>query len=227
VTRVLVVDDDPPIRRVLSINLRARGYDVETVPDGRSALAACHQSMPDVIVLDLGLPDLDGVDVVRQLRQFSSTPVLVLSARQGSADKVGALDAGADDFVTKPFGVDELLARLRALLRRAGAAEEEQTLVELTVATVDLAAHTVVRRDDGTTIRLTPTEWKMLEALVRHPGRLVTQRDLLHQVWGPAYENESNYLRLYVGQLRRKLEADPSRPRHLLTEPGMGYRFQP
>jgi two-component system KDP operon response regulator KdpE len=227
VTRILVVDDDAQIRRALSINLRARGYDVETVPDGTAALTACNDDPPDAVILDLGLPDIDGIEVVTRLRRHSQVPVLVLSARQGSTDKVAALDAGADDYVTKPFGVEELLARLRALLRRIGSPEDDVTVIELTEVTVDLAAKTVTRRADGERVRLTPTEWKLLDVLLRAPGRLVAQRDLLQRVWGPAYESESNYLRLYVGQLRRKLETDPSRPRHLLTEPGMGYRYQP
>jgi two-component system KDP operon response regulator KdpE len=187
-------------------------------------LAAAHASPPDLVLLDLGLPDLDGVDVIRRLRDHSDVPIVVLSARAGSTDKVGALDAGADDYVTKPFGVDELLARLRAVLRRSPDSADPAP-VRLGDAVVDLAARTVTRA--GEPVHLTPTEWGVLEVLLRNPGRLVPQRQLLHAVWGPSYDTETNYLRLYLAQLRRKLEPVPARPRYLLTEPGMGYRFRP
>jgi two-component system, OmpR family, KDP operon response regulator KdpE len=224
VTRVLVVDDEPQIARALAINLRARHYEVDIAANGRAALALAAERMPDVVVLDLGLPDLDGFDVIRGLRGWSQVPILVLSARQDSSDKVEALDLGADDYVTKPFGMDELLARLRAAIRR-GAPGEDLPVVTTADFTVDLAAKRVTRADVD--VRLTPTEWHLLELLVRNSGRLVTQRQLLHEVWGPAYQRETNYLRVYLAQLRRKLEPDPSRPRYLVTEPGMGYRFEP
>ena len=223
-TRVLVVDDDPQIRRALEINLAARGYDVLTSPDGESALDRARREHPDVVVLDLGLPDLDGVSVIARLRARSTVPVLVLSGRTDSADKVDALDAGADDYVTKPFGIDELLARLRALVRRAGSADEEPPVAFGDVV-VDLAATRVSVR--GAQVHLTPTEWQLLSVLLRHPGTLMSQQRLLREVWGPGYETAQGNLRLYVAQLRRKLERDPSRPVHLLTEPGMGYRFDP
>jgi two-component system KDP operon response regulator KdpE len=224
VIRVLVVDDDPQISRALRVTLRAAGYDVVTVPDGRTALRAAAAEHPDLIVLDLGLPDLDGTEVLAGLRPWFTGPVLVLSARADSHDKVGALDAGADDYVSKPFDMGELLARLRALHRR-GATGEEGPVVSTEHFTVDLAAKQVTV--DGGIVRLTPTEWGLLSALVRSPGRLVGQRQLLTSVWGPGYEKETHYLRVYMGQLRRKLEPDPARPRYLHTEPGMGYRFTP
>jgi two-component system KDP operon response regulator KdpE len=226
VTRVLVVDDEPQILRALRINLRARRYDVEVAGDGAAALRLAASHRPDIVVLDLGLPDMDGVQVIRGLRGWTNVPIIVLSGRAGSQDKVAALDAGADDYVTKPFGVDELLARVRAVTRRAAGAGEEMPAVGIGRHTVDLAAHSV-RTGDGDEVRLTPTEWHLLEILVRNPGRLVSQRQLLQEVWGPQYQSETNYLRQYLAQLRRKLEDDPARPRHLLTEPGMGYRFQP
>ncbi|CAL9288207.1 response regulator [Streptomyces sp. R02] len=222
-TRVLVVDDDPSIVRALVINLRARQYEVDSAEDGAGALRAAARH-PDVVVLDLGLPDMDGVDVIRRLREWSRVPILVLSARHASGEKVQALDAGADDYVTKPFGMDELLARLRAAVRRAEPADGGDLVVETGTFTVDLAAKKVHR--DGRDVRLTPTEWHLLEVLVRGGGRLVGQKQLLREVWGPSYGTETNYLRVYMAQLRRKLEADPSRPRHLITEPGMGYRFE-
>ncbi len=223
-TRVLVVDDEPQMLRALSANLRARGYDVDLAATGEAALARAARDHPDLVLLDLGLPGMDGVEVVRGLRGWTDVPVIVVSARHEEASKVAALDAGADDYVTKPFGMDELLARLRAALRRSAPGPEE-ALVETESFTVDLAAKQVVR--DGAPIRLTPTEWAILEILVRNPGRLVTQRQLLHQVWGPRYETETNYLRVYLGQIRAKLESDPARPRHFITEPRMGYRFVP
>jgi two-component system, OmpR family, KDP operon response regulator KdpE len=225
VTTVLVVDDEPQIVRALRINLAARGYTVLTAADGAAALRAAADGHPDVVVLDLGLPDLPGTDVIAGLRGWTSVPIIVLSARTDSADKVDALDAGADDYVTKPFGMDELLARLRAALRRATPAAASDPVVVTASFTVDLAAKKVLR--DGAEVRLTPTEWGVLELLVRNPGRLVAQRQLLQEVWGPAYGTETNYLRVYLAQLRRKLEPEPARPRHLITEPGMGYRFCP
>ncbi|MBP0457839.1 response regulator [Streptomyces montanisoli] len=226
--RVLVVDDEPGIVRALVINLRARKYEVDAASDGTSALELAAARRPDVVVLDLGLPDMDGVDVIRGLRGWTRVPILVLSARHTSDEKVEALDAGADDYVTKPFGMDELLARLRAAVRRAepvGAeGDEGAAVVETDGFTVDLAAKKVNR--DGRDVRLTPTEWHLLEVLVRNTGRLVSQKQLLQEVWGPSYGTESNYLRVYMAQLRRKLEQNPSHPRHFVTEPGMGYRFE-
>ena len=225
-TRVLVIDDEPSILRALRINLTARNYEVSTASDGASGLAAVSRDRPDVMILDLGLPDMDGTDVIHGVRGWTSTPIIVLSVWGQEHQKVAALDAGADDYVTKPFGMDELLARLRAAVRRASPAPDEP-VVTTPDFTVDLAAKRVRRdADGGSDVRLTPTEWQLLEILVRNRGRLVTQRQLLQEVWGPAYESESNYLRVYVAQLRRKLEPEPSRPRYLLTEPGMGYRFQ-
>ncbi|MGO4121025.1 response regulator [Arthrobacter sp. YAF16] len=223
-TAVLVVDDDPYLLRALRITLRAHGYDVIAASDGRSALLAAARIPPALIVLDLGLPDMDGTEVLAKLRSWSQVPVLVLSARHGSDDKVQALDAGADDYITKPFGLDELLARLRALLRRS-ADPEHEPVVTTDAFTVDLGKRRVTR--DGEDVRLTPTEWKMLEVLVRNPEKLITQQQLLSEVWGPAYAKETNYLRVYMAQLRRKLEPDAAAPRHLLTEAGIGYRFQP
>jgi two-component system, OmpR family, KDP operon response regulator KdpE len=224
VTRVLVIDDEPSILRALRINLTARNYEVSTASDGASGLAAVSRERPDVLILDLGLPDMDGTEVIHGVRGWTSTPIIVLSVWGHEHQKVAALDAGADDYVTKPFGMDELLARLRAAVRRAAPAPDEP-VVTTPDFTVDLAAKRVTRDGSGD-IRLTPTEWQLLEILVRNRGRLVTQRQLLQEVWGPAYGSESNYLRVYVAQLRRKLEPEPSRPRYLLTDPGMGYRFQ-
>ena len=224
-TRVLVVDDEPQIRRALRTNLAARGYDVDLAATGEEALAHAAAHLPDVVILDLGLPGIDGIAVVEGLRGWTQVPIIVLSVRDAEADKIGALDAGADDYVTKPFGMGELLARLRAATRRATSDEGEAPVVVTDAFTVDLAEHRVTRA--GEPVHLTPTEWHLLEVLVRHPGRLVSQRQLLQAVWGPQYEKETNYLRVYLAQLRRKLEVDPSRPRHLLTEPGMGYRFEP
>jgi two-component system KDP operon response regulator KdpE len=222
VTKVLVVDDEPSILRALRINLTARQYEVATAADGAAGLAAAASQRPDVMILDLGLPDMHGTEVIRGIRGWTSIPIIVLSVWGQEAQKVAALDAGADDYVTKPFGMDELLARLRAAVRRASPASGEP-VVSTDDFTVDLAAKRV-RKPDGD-VRLTPTEWQLLEVLVRNQGKLVTQRQLLAEVWGPAYQTESNYLRVYVAQLRRKLEPEPSRPRYLLTEPGMGYRF--
>jgi two-component system KDP operon response regulator KdpE len=223
VSRVLVVDDEPQILRALGINLRARGYDVDLAPDGTQALGLAARHHPDVVVLDLGLPDLDGVEVIRGLRGWTSVPIVVLSVRDAERDKVAALDAGADDYVTKPFGMDELLARLRAALRRASPADEE-SVVETPDFTIDLAAKRVHR--GGAEVRLTPTEWHLVEVLVRNPGKLVSQRQLLQEVWGPEYHVETAYLRVHMANVRRKLEPEPSRPRYFVTEPGMGYRFQ-
>jgi two-component system KDP operon response regulator KdpE len=222
-TRVLVIDDEAPILRALRINLTARAYEVSTAADGASGLAAMARERPDVLILDLGLPDMDGTDVIRGVRGWTSTPIIVLSAWGQESQKVAALDAGADDYVTKPFGMDELLARLRAAVRRASPAPDEP-VVSTADFVVDLAAKQVTR--DGGNIRLTPTEWQVLEVLIRNAGRLVTQRQLLQEVWGPGYQNEANYLRVYMANLRRKLEPDPSAPRYLLTETGMGYRFR-
>jgi two-component system KDP operon response regulator KdpE len=223
-TAVLVVDDDPLLLKVLKITLQANGYSVSTATDGRSALLAATQHPLRLIVLDLGLPDIDGTAVIKELRTWSQVPILVLSARHTSDDKVAALDAGADDYITKPFGPDELLARLRALLRRASD-DSHDPVVTTDAFTVDLGKHRVTR--EGQDVRLTPTEWNILELLVRNPDKLITQRQLLTKVWGPAYAKDSNYLRVYMAQLRRKLEPDTGNPRHLLTEAGIGYRFQP
>jgi two-component system KDP operon response regulator KdpE len=225
VTRILVVDDEPQIVRALRINLRARSYDVDTAPDGATALRAASRHQPDLVVLDLGLPDMEGTDVIRGLRGWTTIPIIVLSGRADSGDKVDALDAGADDYITKPFGIDELLARIRAVTRRAQPAGEAQPAVTIGRYTVDLASRSIT--GDGPDVRLTPTEWQLLDHLVRHPGKLLSQRSLLHDVWGPQYLTESNYLRQYMARLRRKLETDPAHPRHLVTEPGMGYRFKP
>ncbi|MFJ2958307.1 MULTISPECIES: response regulator [unclassified Streptomyces] len=226
-TRILVVDDEPQIVRALVINLRARRYEVDAAYDGTTALRMAADRHPDVVLLDLGLPDMDGVDVIAGIRGWTRVPIIVLSARHSSDEKVEALDAGADDYVTKPFAMDELLARLRAAERRRSDQEQGPAAARLETAafTVDLAAKKATRH--GADVRLTPTEWHLLEALVRNPGRLVSQKQLLRDVWGPSYRTETNYLRVYMAQLRRKLEDDPTRPRHFVTEPGMGYRFEP
>jgi two-component system KDP operon response regulator KdpE len=221
-THVLLVEDDRALRQALAINLRAREYDVTAVDEGAAALAAAASHPPDVVILDLGLPDMDGNEVIEGLRGWSQAPIIVLSARTTQGDKVVALDVGADDYMTKPFGMDELLARLRAALRRAGS-DPDAPVVETDSFTIDLA--TKQASTPAGPVHLTPTEWHLLEVLIRHEGNLVPRRDLLQEVWGPAYETETNYLRVYMAQLRRKLEADPSHPRHLITEPGMGYRF--
>jgi two-component system KDP operon response regulator KdpE len=226
VTRVLVVDDEPQIVRALAINLRARRYEVHTAASGAEALQVAAAHPPDLVILDLGLPDMDGSDVIAGLRGWTTVPILVLSGRSDSADKVDALDAGADDYVIKPFGMDELLARMRAMARRGVPIAEDQPVVTVGERTVDLANRRVTDAD-GKDIRLTPTEWHLLEVLVRNPGKLLSQAYLLAEVWGPGYENAHGNLRLYMGQLRRKLETDPSQPRHMLNEPGLGYRFQP
>jgi two-component system KDP operon response regulator KdpE len=225
VSRILVVDDEPQIRRTLEVNLRARRYDVDLAGTGEEALALAARNHPDAVVLDLGLPGIDGIEVVRGLRGWSNVPIVILSVRDRERDKVAALDAGADDYITKPFGMDELLARLRAAVRRASVAEEA-AVVATEHFVIDLAAHQV-RRPDSSEVSLTPTEWQLVEVLVRNRDRLVTQRQLLQQVWGPAYERETNYLRSYMATIRRKLEPNPARPRYFKTEPGIGVRFVP
>lgn len=228
--KVLVVDDDPALARALAINLRAHGYQVTVAPTGRQALSEVAHGHPAVVVLDLGLPDMDGLEVLEGIRGWSPIPVIVLSARASSAEKVQALDAGADDYITKPFGMDELLARIRVAVRRSAATADGSSagagdgVVETADFAVDLGARRVLR--NGAAVRLTPTEWELLELLIRHTGKLVPQRTLLERVWGPGYENETHYLRVYVAQLRRKLEPDPANPRYLFTEAGMGYRFE-
>jgi two-component system, OmpR family, KDP operon response regulator KdpE len=244
VARVLIVDDEPAMLRALRINLRARSYDVTAASTGRSALAEAARQPPDAVILDLGLPDVHGVEVIRELRTWSRAPIIVLSGRTGSGDKIGALDAGADDYVTKPFSMEELLARLRAVLRRD---EPARPATQVTIGRhqIDLIAHTVTDdpvTDDpvpgspapdspgsggGGAVRLTPTEWRLLELLLRSPGQLIGSRLLLTEIWGPGFEHSTHYLRFHMARLRRKLEDDPARPRHLLTEPGMGYRYQP
>ncbi|MGN7949090.1 response regulator [Microbacterium sp. 22215] len=220
--KLLIADDDPQMVRALRITLAAHGYEVVVAPDGAAAVAAAAQAHPDIIMLDLGMPRLDGIEVIQALRGWTNVPIIVVSGRTGSADKVEALDAGADDFVTKPFQVDELLARLRALSRRSVPAGGEST-VGFGDVVVDLATKTVTRA--GSRVHLTPTEWRMLEHLARHPGALVTRQDLLKEIWGSEQVSDSGYLRLYMSQLRKKLEAEPSAPAHLLTESGMGYRL--
>ncbi|MBR7834626.1 response regulator transcription factor [Actinospica durhamensis] len=231
--RVLVVDDEPQLLRALRINLSARRYEVVVAADGASALEAAARHLPDLVILDLGLPDMDGTEVIGGLRGWTKVPILVLSGRADAADKVDALDAGADDYVTKPFSMEELMARLRALQRRAEAESGvDEPVVLIGHFSVDLSAKTVAKRPDAPadapdTVHLTKTEWAVLEVLVRNPGRLVSGKQLLQQVWGPAYQSETNYLRFYLAKLRQKLEPEPSHPKQLLTEPGMGYRFQP
>jgi two-component system, OmpR family, KDP operon response regulator KdpE len=241
-TRVLVVDDEPQILRALRINLRVRDYEVHVAATGSEALQMAGRYPPDLVILDLGLPDLDGVQVIQGLRGWTKAPIIVLSGRTDSTDKVEALDAGADDYVTKPFGVEELLARMRAAVRRTGTAENLPK-IQLGHVIVDLAAKRVTRQPavpaegsgddaDGSAappedIRLTPTEWHLLEVLLRNPGKLLTRNQLLTEVWGPGYADATGNLRLYMAQLRRKLEPDSARPRWLITEPGMGYRYQP
>jgi two-component system, OmpR family, KDP operon response regulator KdpE len=234
VTSVLVIDDEPQILRALRINLRVRQYDVHTAANGGEALELAAKYPPDLVILDLGLPDLDGVEVIHGRRGWTDAPIIVLSGRADSTDKVEALDAGADDYVTKPFAMDELLARMRAVSRRAGA-DDDAPQVRLGDLIVDLAAKRVIRTskpdnlssDGNADVRLTPTEWHLLEVLLRNPGKLLSQQQLLADVWGPGYADATGNLRLYMAQLRRKLEPDPARPRWLLTEPGMGYRYQP
>ena len=249
--RILLVEDEPSLLRALLINLRARQYQVVTAGAGREALAAAARRPPDAVILDLGLPDIDGTEVIAELRRWSKAPIIVLSGRASPGDKIGALDAGADDYVTKPFSMAELLARLRAVLRRDEVQPPGPTVAVVGRCAVDLVAHTVTRRPaqsalaartgsdvdvapagedvapGGETVRLTPTEWQILEGLVRRPGQLVSSRQMLTEIWGPGYEHRTNYLRFHMARLRRKLEDNPARPRHLLTEPGMGYRYQP
>ena len=218
--KILVVDDDPGLRRTLGIGLRALGHEVLLAADGRTALQAAREDDPDLVVLDLGLPDVDGVEVLRRLRTWTAVPIIVLSARADSHDKVQVLDLGGDDYVTKPFGMDELAARIRAAGRRGGV---DHPVLDAGELHIDTAARRLTR--NGEPIRLTPTEWALLEVLLRTPNRLVGRMDLLHEVWGPGYDRETHYLRVYVASLRKKLERDPSHPRHLITEPGIGYRF--
>jgi two-component system, OmpR family, KDP operon response regulator KdpE len=222
VTRILVIDDEPQILRALAVNLRARGYEVDLAATGEEGLALAATNSPDLVLVDLGLPGIDGIEVIRGLRGWTNVPIITLSVREAERDKVAALDAGADDYVTKPFGMDELLARLRASLRRAQP-QPDEPIITTPDFTINLATTSVTR--DGQEIHLTPTEWSILSVLVRNPGRLVTQRFLLQQVWGPNYAKETNYLRVYIAGLRRKLEPESSRPRYLLTDAGMGYRF--
>lgn len=223
-TNVLIVDDEPQILRAMQISLRARGYHTYTAATGGQALADATKEPVDVVILDLGLPDMDGVEVIRALRRWTDMPIIVLSARHSSGEKVKALDAGADDYVTKPFDLNELLARLRAAERRTGSSVQGP-LISTPDFDINLADKRVLR--NGQALRLTPNEWNILEILSRNPGRLVSQQQILAHVWGAAYVKETHYLRVYIAQLRRKLEPDASRPRYLLTEAGMGYRFEP
>jgi two-component system KDP operon response regulator KdpE len=224
-TTVLAVDDDAALLDTLELNLQARGYRVLTAGDGHTAITLFQQDRPDLLVLDLGLPDIDGATVLARVRALSAVPVVVLSARHDSDDKVTALDLGADDYVTKPFGMEELLARLRAALRRSSDQPDEHRIVRTDSLVIDLDARLAHR--EGIPVHLTPTEWRLLGALIRRPGTLIRQADLLREVWGPTYGRETNYLRVYLAQLRRKLEQDPGNPRHLITEPGIGHRFVP
>lgn len=223
-TRILVVDDDSVLQRTLRINLRARGDEVLLAGTGQEALDIFLAEQPELVILDLGLPDLDGVEVLRRLRRRSGVPVIVLSARQEADDKVEALDEGADDYVSKPFSIDELLARVRAAVRRTGSDQTAPATIEADGLVLDFAANRALR--DGSAVHLTPTEWRMLAELARHEGRVVSHEDLLRAVWGPHYGRERQYLRVFANQIRRKLEADPARPRHLITEPGLGYRLE-
>ena len=224
-TRILVIDDEPELLRALNINLRAHGYEVDSATDGSTALRHAAAHPPDLAILDLGLPDMDGVEVIHGLRGWTHLPIVVLSAREGQTDKVSALDAGADDYLTKPFGMRELMARVRAALRRARPVQDEPT-VHTEHFSIDLAAKKVTTAD-GEEVRLTPTEWHLLEILAKNADRLVARKQLLTEIWGPAYVNETNYLRVYVAGLRRKLEPEQAHPRYIITEPGLGYRFEP
>jgi two-component system KDP operon response regulator KdpE len=224
VTRVLVVDDEPQLRRALDVNLAARGYDVETAQTGEAAIELAARTAPDLVLLDVGLPGMDGLAVIRRLREWSNMPIVIVSVRDGEETKMEALDAGADDYITKPFGVDELLARVRAALRRHHCACDE-VVIRTADFTLDLAAGDAWRMDEE--VHLTPTEWKLVRHLVRSPGRLVTRRFLLRQVWDPEHETQTSYLRVYFASLRRKLEPNPAQPRYFITEAGIGYRFQP
>ncbi|WP_440711455.1 response regulator [Herbiconiux sp. YIM B11900] len=233
--KILIADDDPQILRALRVTLGAQGHEVRTAADGRETMVAAAEHPPDLLILDLGMPALDGLEVIRAVRGWSQLPILVVSGRTDSYDKVDALDAGADDYVTKPFAIDELLARVRALTRRSvsasgggpGSASDDKPVVRFGDVTVDLAAHLVTRDGERGAIRLTPTEWKILELLVRHPHRLITHAELFTEIWGTPAVKETGYLRLYLRQLRKKLEPEPAEPRYLLTEAGMGYRFEP
>ena len=223
--RVLVVDDEPQIVRALAVNLQAIGYKVDVARSGEEALRVAADHRPDAVILDLGLPEMDGLEVIQGLRGWTTVPIIVLSVREGERDKIAALDAGADDFVTKPFGMGELLARLRSALRRASAGDLDDPMVVTPDFTIDLSTKKVMRPTGGE-VRLTPTEWGIVEVLARHQGKLVSQTQLLKQVWGPDYGEETNYLRVFMAQIRRKLEPDPTHPRYFVTEPGMGYRFE-
>ncbi len=223
-TSILVVDDEPQIRRALRVNLEARDFRVLEAVDGESALHVAAEQRPDLALVDLGLPGISGLDVIAGIRGWSDLPIIVLSVRGAESDKIEALDAGADDYVTKPFGMGELLARVRAALRRRSP-DADEPVVQTAAFEIDLAEHRALV--DGIEVHLTPTEWALVGMLVRHPGRLVTQRHLLHEVWGPGYDHETNYLRVHLANVRRKLEPVPSQPRYFITEPGMGYRFQP
>jgi two-component system KDP operon response regulator KdpE len=223
--RVLVVDDEPQIVRALAVNLQAIGYKVDVARSGEEALRVAADHRPDAVILDLGLPEMDGLEVIQGLRGWTTVPIIVLSVREGERDKIAALDAGADDYVTKPFGMGELLARLRSALRRATAGDLDEPMVVTPDFTVDLSTKKVMRPAGGE-VRLTPTEWGIVEVLARHQGKLVSQTQLLKQVWGPDYGEETNYLRVFMAQIRRKLEPDPTHPRYFVTEPGMGYRFE-
>jgi two-component system KDP operon response regulator KdpE len=223
--RVLIVDDEPQILRALAINLKALGYEIDAAQSGEEALQRAAARRPDAVILDLGLPGIDGVDVIRGLRGWSDVPIIVLTVREAERDKIQALDAGADDYVTKPFGMGELLARLRAALRRATPDDSAQPVLATPHFSIDLQAKRVVGVDHEE-IRLTPTEWGIVEVLVRNQGKLVSQTKLLHDVWGPQYGEETNYLRVFMAQVRRKLEPAPGAPRYFITEPGMGYRFE-
>jgi two-component system KDP operon response regulator KdpE len=223
-TRVLVVDDDRQLLRALHIALSAHGYEVATAHDGASALTAATRTTLDLAIVDLGLPDMDGIAIIESVRGWSTAPIIVLSARHVEQAKINALDAGADDYVTKPFSMGELLARVRAALRRATPADEQPVIIT-EAFTIDLAAKRVTTSTGE--VRLTPTEWHLLEALARNAGKLLTHKQLLHEVWGPKYETETNYLRVHMANLRRKLEPDPTQPRYLRTDPGIGYRFTP
>jgi two-component system KDP operon response regulator KdpE len=222
-TRILVVDDDSVLQRTLRINLRARGDEVLLAGSGNEALELFFAEQPELVILDLGLPDLDGVEVLRRIRKRSAVPVIVLSARQEADDKVEALDEGADDYVSKPFSIDELMARVRAAVRRTTSEQAAPATIRTGGLVLDFAANQALR--DGVAIHLTPTEWRMLAELARHEGRVVSHEDLLRAVWGPHYGRERQYLRVFTNQIRRKLEVDPARPRHLITEPGLGYRL--
>ena len=223
-TLVLAVDDDTAVLRTLTINLRAHGYEVESADDGRTALHVIDERMPDLVLLDLGLPDINGIAVLRQIRSFSQVPVIVVSARSDSEDKVEALDLGADDYVTKPFSIEELLARVRAATRR-GVTGATDPVIQVGSLLIDVADSTATR--DGEIVHLTPTEWRIVAVLVRNRGRLVRQSDLLREVWGPGYERETNYLRVHLTSIRRKLEPEAGRQTLFVTDPGLGYRFDP